>query len=315
MKDSASGTRLPGRLRARWSNRSTPTPSMITTSASSPRASRAGIASGESPTEGPRVVMSLWPVDFSNAGPSSEYTLKKPAEIITLTSAAEAAPQISTTARKTKTLMIKACGTSGSSTHSEAASVQRKNALVQTVCTSTTRHRFDRARTTGRGCSAAPGPAGSTHQFDLAGCKAIDAAHHFQLVLLDGCVEDRCSRLQLATSSITFWRMALSRMIPALLGRCLHRGRQCLPPETECVPGGGLLSFRDLIVASTAPQLSCPRTRIIGTPKHGDAVFHARHRIVVGEIAGHAADEQVTPRAIEGIFGCDARMAQLRTAA
>ena len=45
---------------------------MITTSASSPRVSRVGIASGESPTEGPRVVMSLWPVDFSKAGPSSE---------------------------------------------------------------------------------------------------------------------------------------------------------------------------------------------------------------------------------------------------
>ena len=31
---------------------------MMATSASSPRASRAGIASGESPSEGPRVVMS-----------------------------------------------------------------------------------------------------------------------------------------------------------------------------------------------------------------------------------------------------------------
>jgi len=31
-------------------------------------------------------------------------------------------------------------------------------------------------------------------------------------------------------------------------------------------------------------------------------------RIVVGEIAGHTADEQVTPSAIEGIFGRDARI-------
>jgi hypothetical protein len=36
------------------------------------------------------VVTSLCPVEFSNAGPSSLYTLKNPAEIITLTSAAVA---------------------------------------------------------------------------------------------------------------------------------------------------------------------------------------------------------------------------------
>src|SRR5438105_8277991 len=90
MNDSASGIRLPGRARSRWSRRSTPTPSMITTSASSPRARRVGIASGESPIEGPRVVTSLCPVEFSNAGPSSLYTLKNPAEFITFTSAAVA---------------------------------------------------------------------------------------------------------------------------------------------------------------------------------------------------------------------------------
>src|SRR5690349_9828031 len=64
---------------------------MITTSASSPRPSLVGMASGESPTEGPRVVISLCPVDFSNAGPRSLYTLKNPAEIITLMSSAIAA--------------------------------------------------------------------------------------------------------------------------------------------------------------------------------------------------------------------------------
>lgn len=62
---------------------------MMITSAASPRARRVGIASGESPIDGPRVVTSLWPVAFSNAGPSSEYTPKKPAEIITWMSAAQ----------------------------------------------------------------------------------------------------------------------------------------------------------------------------------------------------------------------------------
>ena len=63
---------------------------MIRTSACSPRAKRVGIASGESPSDGPRVVTSVWPVAFSKAGPSSAYTLKNPAEIMTLMSAADA---------------------------------------------------------------------------------------------------------------------------------------------------------------------------------------------------------------------------------
>ena len=42
--------------------------------------------------------------------------------------------------------------------------------------------------------------------------------------------------------------------------------------------------------------------------EHSDGVFHARNRIIVGEIAGHAADEQVSAPAIEGIFGRDPRV-------
>src|SRR5450759_4159829 len=56
---------------------------------------RVGIASGESPSEGPRVVTSRWPLDRSNAGASAEYAWKNPADIITWTSAASAAPAIS----------------------------------------------------------------------------------------------------------------------------------------------------------------------------------------------------------------------------
>src|ERR1044072_9170812 len=91
MNDSASGTRLPARVSSRASRMSAPCPSMITTSACSPRARRVGIASGESPSDGPRVVTSVWPLDFSKAGPSSLYTLKNPAEIMTLISEADAA--------------------------------------------------------------------------------------------------------------------------------------------------------------------------------------------------------------------------------
>ena len=49
------------------------------------------------------MVTSLCPVDFSNAGPSSSYTLKNPAEIITLMSAAVAARAASVAAKRTIT--------------------------------------------------------------------------------------------------------------------------------------------------------------------------------------------------------------------
>ena len=169
MNDSASGMRLPGRVRARWSRRSTPTPSMITTSASSPRARRAGIASGESPTEGPRVVTSLWPVDFSNAGPSSEYTLKKPAEINTLMSTAEAAPDTRTAARKTNTLM-KACGTlTLPAPMAPGVSDERppqSRPLTAFCDVDHAGNRLDRAGTPGRGCArrARSSPLNSTVQ-------------------------------------------------------------------------------------------------------------------------------------------------------
>ena len=42
--------------------------------------------------------------------------------------------------------------------------------------------------------------------------------------------------------------------------------------------------------------------------QHGDAIFQARDRLVGGEIAGDAADEEIAPSAVEGIFGRDARI-------
>ena len=48
-------------------------PTMITTSTGSPRFNRLGMASGESPSDGPRMVTSFWPEAFSNAGEISWY--------------------------------------------------------------------------------------------------------------------------------------------------------------------------------------------------------------------------------------------------
>ena len=46
---------------------------MITTSTGSPRFNRLGMASGESPSDAPRMVTSFWPEAFSNAGEISWY--------------------------------------------------------------------------------------------------------------------------------------------------------------------------------------------------------------------------------------------------
>src|ERR1700681_392817 len=42
--------------------------------------------------------------------------------------------------------------------------------------------------------------------------------------------------------------------------------------------------------------------------KNGNSIFHAGDRIVVGEVARQAANEQIASATIEGIFGCDARI-------
>jgi hypothetical protein len=69
--DRASSTLLSGRTQPRLPSSSAALSSRITTSAVSPRARRLGIASGESPSDGPRVVVRRWPLARSNAGPSS----------------------------------------------------------------------------------------------------------------------------------------------------------------------------------------------------------------------------------------------------
>src|SRR6188474_2599640 len=98
----------------------------------------------------------------------------------------------------------------------------------------------------------------------------------------------------LATLSITFWRMALSSAFPLSCADAFTAGAIAATRDGMC-PGGG-----------TATVVTKDEDR--RHAEHGDGIFHARDRIVVGEIAGHAADEQVTAPAIEGIFGRDARI-------
>src|SRR6266702_214120 len=73
ISDRARSTLLPARTNPRLPSSSAAPPSRITTSAVSPRARRVGIASGESPIDGPRVVTRWWPLARSKAGTSSEY--------------------------------------------------------------------------------------------------------------------------------------------------------------------------------------------------------------------------------------------------
>jgi hypothetical protein len=65
---------------------------MISTSAGSPRSRRTRIALTVVPIDGPYAVSTLLPVKRSNSGTSVLKAAVKPPEIITLTSAAPAAP-------------------------------------------------------------------------------------------------------------------------------------------------------------------------------------------------------------------------------
>ncbi len=71
ISERASVTLLSARSKPALASLSAAPPSRITTSAASPCASRVGIDSGESPIEGPRVVIRWWPLVRSKAGPSS----------------------------------------------------------------------------------------------------------------------------------------------------------------------------------------------------------------------------------------------------
>jgi hypothetical protein len=61
-----------------------------------------------------------------------------------------------------------------------------------------------------------------------------------------------------------------------------------------------ILHRLDCCIYSTA--LAVPENQDEGCAKHCDGVFEAGDRIVIGEIAGHAADKDVPATDIESVF-------------
>ena len=88
--ESASSTREPAAVLRSCSSFASASPTIITTSAFSPRASRAGMACGVLPIDGPEITMSLSPLCASYCGVSFSSAALKPPEIITVTSCASA---------------------------------------------------------------------------------------------------------------------------------------------------------------------------------------------------------------------------------
>src|SRR5262245_16683424 len=105
--------------------------------------------------------------------------------------------------------------------------------------------------------------------------------------------------LSLATLSITFCRIALSSVFPLLEDTAFTAGARAWTREGMW-PGSGLSSFRDLIVASTAPQASWPSTRMSGVPS--TATAYSRLAIVSSE-AKFPATRQTKRRSEERRVG------------
>jgi len=74
-------------------------------------------------------------------------------------------------------------------------------------------------------------------------------------------------------------------------------------------PGKSLPSFTALTAESTAPHLVA-ENQDEWRAEHGDGVFEAGDRIDVSEIAGYAADKDISTTYVEGVFGSDARISR-----
>src|SRR6185369_549203 len=96
----------------------------------------------------------------------------------------------------------------------------------------------------------------------------------------------------------------VGEFVAGLIGDGLHRTRQRVDQRRQMAGQGGVVLQRlDRRVdrAATVVAENQDQRRV----EHGDAVFQARDSVVIGEIAGDAADEQVASAAVEGIFGRD----------
>ena len=97
------------------------------------------------------------------------------------------------------------------------------------------------------------------------------------------------------------------KRIAALLRYRLHRRRDRRDQRGH-VSRQVVLSLSDLIVALDRAAAVVTQHQDQRRAEHGDGIFQAGDRFIVGEVAGHAANEEIAAAAIEGIFGRDARI-------
>ena len=97
----------------------------------------------------------------------------------------------------------------------------------------------------------------------------------------------------------------VGKLVAGLVRDRLHRRRQCCDQRRQMAGQGGVVLERldRRIDGAAAFMAKHQDERRI---EHRDGIFQARDRIVVGEIAGDATDEQIAAAAVEGIFGRDA---------
>ena len=147
--------------------------------------------------------------------------------------------------------------------------------------------------------------ARTLNHLDLAVAQAIDAADDFQLSLADRRAEDRRRRLQLRDGVDHVSPGRVGELVAGLVRNRLHRRRQRGDQRRQMAGQGGVVLQRldgciDRAAAFVAEHQNERRV------EHRDRIFQARDRVVIGEIAGDAADEQVAAAAVEGVFGRDA---------
>ena len=125
--------------------------------------------------------------------------------------------------------------------------------------------------------------------------------------LRDGLVDDRRRGLQLLDIEDHVLLDRVVERIAAEPGRCLDRRterrhqRRQMTRQRGAVPDG----LDGGLDRAAGPVAQHHQERNI---QDRDAVFEARDRFVIGEVAGHPAHEQVAAAGVESIFGRDARI-------
>jgi len=133
---------------------------------------------------------------------------------------------------------------------------------------------------------------------------------HLQFALFDRGAQDRRCRTQFCDSAITFCRIAL----PAY-----HRLAKTPPsPPVQRLPPAMAYGRATACRPSTIDRGIDRTTAIVAEHQdqrhvqHRHRIFHARDHFVGSEVAGNPAHEEIAAAAVEGIFGRDPRIRQLR---